>query len=103
MAPQIVDKGTSKREQDMTYAELFIPSARELRQAGHSGDNLEMLKAHNREIVRRKAKPLNWGWCVQMTGCASKITGGILESNIRNGVIVHKFTTWAEYDAEGAR
>ena len=85
----------------MTYAELSIPSARELRRCGHSDDNLEMLKAHNREIARRGATAFNWGWCVQMTGAASKITGGILETNIRNGQIVHKFTTWAEYDAEG--
>lgn len=75
----------------MTYAELFIPYAREIRQPLMPAHYLTMVKAHNKEIHRRQARAWNWCWVADENGVASKIDGGVLSTNIRDGVVAHEF------------
>lgn len=49
------------------------------------------LAAHDAEIMSKKAKVYNYGWVISETGICSKTNKGILETDGRTSVIVHKW------------
>jgi hypothetical protein len=75
----------------MTYDQLNIPSAHELR--GYTVTQRVMILHHNAMLAKRRAKVGNWGSVITETEIVSKTSKGALETEIHpDGSITHRWS-----------
>lgn len=67
----------------LTARDLGLPNLRDIKQTVGRDNQamIDILVAHNKELVRQQATAGNWGWVISDKGIASKTSKGILSTD----------------------
>jgi hypothetical protein len=76
-------KKRQPRRKRMSATDMGLPNLREIRQTVGKDNHamIEILRNHNRELVRKQCQVGNWGWVIDEYGIASKTSCGILATD----------------------